>query len=264
MAAESATKDAEARQGAVLGQALAAARLTTARRGIQAKYLEDLKQCPEVNRTPDPSDPARTNTRAGNEPLVVLEVPLLASEVTGQAALLDFSYYLVGKELGDRATKFVAVEDEQTKIRRSMPASEKKQGEEQAQSAPEQQSAGEGIKSMANSAIDAVLNDPELAKMVAENPKLAEVIKVVRENPLAGLQYMMDPEVGPFVQKAMGKLMGGGGGGIGGLAQDTAANSINMPAAVLMSLFAGSGVVISMLGCRRAALTPGEVPILAA
>ena len=51
-----------------------------------------------------------------------------------------------------------------------------------------------------------LLQDPEIAEMVAKNPKLGEAVKDVQANPMNFMKYMMDPEMGPFIQKAMSKL----------------------------------------------------------
>merc|ERR1719247_2486153 len=64
--------------------------------------------------------------------------------------------------------------------------------------------------------IDEVMKDPELAAMVNKSPKLKAIAEEVRQNPMAGLKYMGDPEVAPFLQKAMGKLSGGMGDMLGG------------------------------------------------
>ena len=53
-----------------------------------------------------------------------------------------------------------------------------------------------------------LLQDPEIAEMVAANPKLGEAVKDVQANPMNAMKYMMDPEMGPFIQKAMSKLKG--------------------------------------------------------
>merc|ERR1712217_344252 len=111
-------------------KALAASRLTTARRNIQSKYLKELRNSPEVKRLPDPEEPTiRTNRRASTEPLTVLEVPLLPSEVTGQNAILEFSHYLIGKEIVKKSSKSVGVEGDRSKKAR---ADEAKAAEEEA------------------------------------------------------------------------------------------------------------------------------------
>ena len=53
-----------------------------------------------------------------------------------------------------------------------------------------------------------LMQDPEIAEMVAANPKLGEAVKDVQANPMNFMKYMMDPEMGPFIQKAMSKLKG--------------------------------------------------------
>jgi len=51
------------------------------------------------------------------------------------------------------------------------------------------------------------------------NPKVMAAVQQCMGNPMAMMQYMNDPEVGPVLQKLMGKMMGGGGmpGGMGGM-----------------------------------------------
>merc|ERR1712241_497918 len=71
----------------------------------------------------------------------------------------------------------------------------------------------QGLASMAKGALDSVMADPELAKMIKDSPKLLEVLEEVKNNPMAALKYMTDPEVGPFLQKAKSKLMPAMGGG---------------------------------------------------
>jgi len=199
-------------EGGILHKALAAARLTTARRNIQSKYLKDLRKAPEVQRLPDPEDSKKTNTRASKEPLVVLEVPLLPSEVTGPKAILEFSHYLIGKELKSTTSKSVGVEGERSKKARADEHDE----EAKAANAPKVQKTkkkGPDMKAMADGALALVMADPELAKMIEDSPKLQGIVEEIKDNPMAAMQYMGDPEVGPFVQKAMAKLMGGGPGG---------------------------------------------------
>merc|ERR1712087_629970 len=52
--------------------------------------------------------------------------------------------------------------------------------------------------------------DPELAQMIKESPKLTEVVEEVKDNPMSGLKYMSDPDVAPFMKKAMAKIRPGG------------------------------------------------------
>ena len=56
------------------------------------------------------------------------------------------------------------------------------------------------------------------------NPKVMAAMQQCMGNPMAMMQFMDDPEVGPVLQKLMGKMMGGGGmpgmpgmGGMGGM-----------------------------------------------
>ena len=53
-----------------------------------------------------------------------------------------------------------------------------------------------------------LLEDPEIAEMMAKNPKLGEAVKDLQANPMNFMKYMMDPEMAPLIQKAMSKLKG--------------------------------------------------------
>jgi len=201
----------------VLEKALAASRLTTARRNIQSKYLKDLKGCPEVNRLPDPEQPElRTNRKAGTEPMKVLEVPLLPSEVTGPKAILSFSNFLVGKDLGGNSKKSIGIESERSKQARKKDEEDARLEAEAAKKTvgKEKPKVGKGspLSAMAGGIVDDLMKDPEMAKMLEENPKLVKIVEEVKANPMAGMKYMSDPEVSPFISKAMGKLMQKGGG----------------------------------------------------
>lgn len=65
------------------------------------------------------------------------------------------------------------------------------------------------MKQQTDDAIAEILKDPELAKKIAASPKLQKIMEKVKHNPMAGLMHMSDPEVAPFLQKAMAKLMPG-------------------------------------------------------
>jgi len=205
--------------GPVLEKALAAAKLTSARHAIQSKYLNELKQSPEVRRITDPLDPQKTNRIAGADPLTVLEVPLLPNEVTGPKAILEFSQLLVGKDLSAQHASTIGIKGQREV---------KDQGASKGGMAAATAGKPTGRKNDDGSELDAKLRkgaddmisklmaDPELKSMIDSNPKLVEIVEEVKANPMAGLKYMMDPEVSPFIQKAMGKLGIGGGGGLPG------------------------------------------------
>ena len=53
-----------------------------------------------------------------------------------------------------------------------------------------------------------LLQDPEIAEMVAKNPKFGEAVKDVQANPMNFMKYMMDPEMAPLITKAMSKIKG--------------------------------------------------------
>lgn len=190
----------DGREGEILSKALAAARLTSARRGIQSKYLKDLRASPEV-------------TRGG---LTVLEVPLLPTEVTGPERILNFSHYLVGEKVVEESCKAVGVEGESSKSKRAAQEAAEEAGAKTQKSAPTKKKPKKpmpDMKDMAKSVESKIMADPELAKMVNDSPKIQKVMKEVMDNPMSVMQYMSDPDLAPFVQKAMGKIMGGGGGG---------------------------------------------------
>jgi suppressor of tumorigenicity protein 13 len=62
-----------------------------------------------------------------------------------------------------------------------------------------------------------VMADPEVVEMLKQ-PKFKAAYDDVKANPMKFLTYMGDPELGPFINKIMGKMgLGGmGGGGMGG------------------------------------------------
>jgi len=212
------TKDGEER--AILEKAFAAAQLTTARRNIQSKYLGDLRNSPEVKRLPPPEAVgSKTNRLASTEELMVLEVPLLPSEVTGPKAILDFSHYLIGKELETETSKAVGVEGERSKKARASEAQASVEKENEAKMRKQSSNVKAGSKSNSEASnaakADAILaelmKDPELKKMLDDSPKLQKIAAEVKSDPMAGLKYMSDPDVSPFLQKAMSRLMGAGG-----------------------------------------------------
>merc|ERR1712048_788394 len=65
------------------------------------------------------------------------------------------------------------------------------------------------MKKQADDMLAKVMADPELAKMINDSPKLKGIVEEVKDNPMAGMKYMGDPEVAPFMRKAMDKLMPG-------------------------------------------------------
>merc|ERR1712151_604726 len=85
--------------------------------------------------------------------------------------------------------------------------------------AQKQREAREKRKAAMKQATDGVLAkvmaDPELAKMIEHSPKLQGIVEEVKDNPMSGLKYMSDPDVAPFMKKAMAKIMPGGLPGLG-------------------------------------------------
>lgn len=202
----------------IIEKAFKSAQLTTARRNIQSKYLKDLKNSPEVKRLPDPEAPEKTNRQASTEPLTVLEVPLLPSEVTGPKAILEFSHYLIGKELESENSKAVGVEGERSKKARASEAQASAEQEKETVTKKQSDSKAAGkaggkekLKAQADGIMNELMKDPELKKMLEDSPKLQKIAEEVKNDPMAGLKYMGDPDVAPFLQKAMSRLMGGGG-----------------------------------------------------
>ena len=71
-----------------------------------------------------------------------------------------------------------------------------------------------------------LMSDPEVQEAM-KNPKVLQALQELMSGPGGPMglmsnpgklqQLMMDPDVGPVLQKLMGKFMGGGGGGMGGM-----------------------------------------------
>jgi len=230
--------------GIVLEKAVAAAKLTSARHAIQSKYLNELRQSPEVKRVTDPLDPHKTNRIAGAEPLTVLEVPLLPNEVTGPKAILGFSQLLVGKDLSAQHASTIGIKGQREVKAQGTSRSDsaaatagKPTGRKNDDSAELSAKFAKGAADM----ISKVMADPELKSMIDSNPKLLEILDEVKADPMAGLKYMMDPEVSPFIQKAMGKLGigGGGAGGKGGRKRKKNAASGDIDLAAMMGALGG-------------------------
>merc|ERR1719231_214710 len=55
-----------------------------------------------------------------------------------------------------------------------------------------------------------MMQDPEMMAAMS-NPKVMQAMQSCMGNPMAMMQYMDDPEVGPVLQKLMGKMMGNPG-----------------------------------------------------
>ena len=67
--------------------------------------------------------------------------------------------------------------------------------------------------------MEQIMQDPEVMAAMS-NPKVMAALQQCMGNPMAMMQYMNDPDVGPVLQKVMGKMMGGGGmPGMGGARQ---------------------------------------------
>lgn len=56
---------------------------------------------------------------------------------------------------------------------------------------------------------DTVMADPEVREQL-KDPKFKKALDDVKENPMMFMQYMGDPEIGPFIKKMMGKFGMGG------------------------------------------------------
>ena len=86
------------------------------------------------------------------------------------------------------------------------------------------------------------MNDPEMMAAM-QNPKVMAALQSCMSNPMAMMQYMNDPEIGPVLQKLMGKMMGGGG----------AMTCWSDPPAALMSLQGWSDALQGgVVGCQQA------------
>jgi len=238
-----------------------ACRLTTARGAIQSKYLGVLRTSPE----------AHDMATAGG----LVEVPLLAEEVTGRDAIVRFGALLttissgqcpdvgvMGDEDGDsmdveipgldgaqyvpsagdsvtvtglinapqyngqkgrvggevdpktgRVPVVVGV-GEMSKRLALLPKNIRlvQKASDREGSGAEKSSGGGGGEGMPSddtiNKAKSLLNDPEIQKMIASNPKVALAVKDVMENPANFMKYMGDPELSGFLTKAMSKLMG--------------------------------------------------------
>jgi len=51
-----------------------------------------------------------------------------------------------------------------------------------------------------------VLEDPKIKEMIAQNPRLKDAVEDVLENPMNIMKYLSDPELSPFIMKAVSKL----------------------------------------------------------
>merc|ERR1711971_1119270 len=49
-----------------------------------------------------------------------------------------------------------------------------------------------------------ILEDPEIKEMIAKNPRLKDAVEDVLKNPGNIMKYFADPELSPFIMKAMG------------------------------------------------------------
>ncbi|ORC90085.1 putative Hsc70-interacting protein (Hip) [Trypanosoma theileri] len=58
--------------------------------------------------------------------------------------------------------------------------------------------------------MEELLNDPEF-KTAMQDPEVAAKLATLMQNPMAAMQMMGDPKMGPLMQKMMSKMMGGGG-----------------------------------------------------
>jgi len=86
---------------------------------------------------------------------------------------------------------------------------------------------------------DAVMQDPEVVEAL-KKPKFKAAYEDVKANPMKFMQYMGDPELGPFISKMMGKFGMGGGGGAGGGAGGGGGGGLDL-GALLGGLGGGAG-----------------------
>ena len=73
-----------------------------------------------------------------------------------------------------------------------------------------------GMPNVPPEMLEKLTSDPELMKAM-QNPKVMQAMQAMMSNPMAAMQYMSDPEVGPVLQKLMGLFGGGMPGGMGGM-----------------------------------------------
>lgn len=245
----------------LLRKTVHACRLTTARKGIQQKYLGVLRGYPEAE-----------GLKGG-----IVEVPLLAEEVTGIEAIGRFSRLLVTDDVLGRADsaadaadndrlntlalgddvrimglaksehfnglqgKIVADVDAETgrygvqityggKNRRlalqpkniSVVRTAASTAEPFKKQARLSKGGGGGdgdgspvstptppppvISESTMSKAKGVLEDPEIKELIAKNPRLKAAVEDCLENPMNVMKYMSDPELSPFIMKAVSKL----------------------------------------------------------
>lgn len=249
----------------LMSKTVHACRLTTARKGIQEKYLGQLKSFPE------------TQDLDG-----ICEVPLLAEEVTGNDALTRFAKYMTQNppSAAESALKSATsgprrlYDDQLEKKSNDGRGGEEKKAEEDISTwnptkddtvkikglekaaqynglegviinglDPETKRCGVRIsyngknktlalqmknmdllhqakKAKNADAVDAgaasaeqpmnkamaVLNDPEIKKMVDSNPKFKAAVEDCISNPMNFMKYLSDPEMSPLITRAMAKL----------------------------------------------------------
>merc|ERR1712086_853440 len=134
------------------------------------------------------------------EGLTIVELPLLASEVTGAPALLDFSQRMVADGYRGKAPSAL-VDWKPTPMDFSAPPEAMELDAAPAEAAPKApQTIPEMMAEMAQ--------DPVIAKLL-ENPRIAAAYEEVKANPMACMNYMADPEFKPIVDKVMAKMFGG-------------------------------------------------------
>jgi len=167
---------------ALLQQMNTSITICNARASIQTKYLGELRASPEA------------------EGLTIVELPLLASEVTGAPALLDFSQRMVADGYRGKAPSAL-VDWKPTPMDFSAPPEAMELDAAPAEAAPKApQTIPEMMAEMAQ--------DPVIAKLL-ENPRIAAAYEEVKANPMACMNYMADPEFKPIVDKVMAKMFGG-------------------------------------------------------
>jgi arsenite-transporting ATPase len=167
---------------ALLRQMNTSITICNARASIQTKYLGELRASPEA------------------EGITVVELPLLASEVTGAPALLDFSQRMVADGYRGKAPSAL-VDWKPTPMDFSAPPAAMELDAAPAEEAPKApQTIPEMMAEMAQ--------QPDMARLL-ENPRIAAAYEEVKANPMACMNYMADPEFKPIVDKVMAKLFGG-------------------------------------------------------
>jgi len=225
----------------LLTKTIHACRVTTARKEIQQKYLtmlQNFEETQEIAMKMRMMGGGVGNSSSSSNSIVV-EVPLLAEEVTGAAAIGRFANCLVTDQFTmilDDTTSTTPSDGGGTTMDDTTTTNNKGKGKDEpakkrqritttttatatatattadsvAATAPiATNSSPNTILSEENTITSKamqILEDPEIKAMIQANPKVKEAVEDVLQNPMNIMNYMADPELGPFLMKAIGKL----------------------------------------------------------